>query len=403
MGGGGRYDEPPTAASARPAGVRLGAQRGALHIAPVGEGDRGWRLRSPCPRGALLGGDARPARRLGVDTPRSRRTTAAAFEDAGLVTMRPSTSHLRRGGAADIGITGRTCCRAAERDVYVLSISASAVPGWSSPPSRARTARPRRCGGSASCASRRSTRGSRAAYFERTGRQAEIVEVKGSVELAPLTGLVRGIVDLTATGTTLRENGLVVREEILASTARLIANPVAHKLKAPRSTTSSRAVREACAERARRARGAAAARGVRALVPPPARWPARGGDRRAVRERGDARCSSYERRFGGRRAAARARGELAAALDGARRRTCAPGWRSRSPTCARSPRPGSPRTRASRCRRASTVRLREVPVRRAAVYAPGGRTPYPSSVVMGAVTARAAGVARSSSRARRTP
>ena len=46
-------------------------------------------------------------------------------------------------------------------------------------------------------------------YFERTGRQVEIVEVKGSVELAPLTGMVDGIVDLTATGTTLRENGLV--------------------------------------------------------------------------------------------------------------------------------------------------------------------------------------------------
>ena len=51
-------------------------------------------------------------------------------------------------------------------------------------------------------------------------------------ELAPLTGLVEAIVDLTQTGTTLRENGLVVREELWASTARLIANPVAHKLKA---------------------------------------------------------------------------------------------------------------------------------------------------------------------------
>jgi ATP phosphoribosyltransferase len=71
-----------------------------------------------------------------------------------------------------------------------------------------------------------------AAHFERTGRQAEIVEVKGSVELAPLTGLVEGIVDLTATGQTLAENGLVVREEIAVSSARLIANPVAHKLKA---------------------------------------------------------------------------------------------------------------------------------------------------------------------------
>jgi ATP phosphoribosyltransferase len=71
-----------------------------------------------------------------------------------------------------------------------------------------------------------------AAYFERTGRQAEIVEVKGSVELAPLTGLAEAIVDLTATGTTLRENGLVERETIFEATARLIANPVAHKLKA---------------------------------------------------------------------------------------------------------------------------------------------------------------------------
>ena len=69
-------------------------------------------------------------------------------------------------------------------------------------------------------------------YFEATGRQAEIVEVKGSVELAPLTGLVEAIVDLTATGTTLRENDLVIREELFVSTARLIANPVAHKLKA---------------------------------------------------------------------------------------------------------------------------------------------------------------------------
>src|ERR671933_1157448 len=71
-----------------------------------------------------------------------------------------------------------------------------------------------------------------ARWFEDTGRQAEIVEVKGSVELAPLTGLVEAIVDLTATGTTLRENGLVIREEIMGSTARLIANPVAHRVKA---------------------------------------------------------------------------------------------------------------------------------------------------------------------------
>ena len=58
------------------------------------------------------------------------------------------------------------------------------------------------------------------------------MEVKGSVELAPLTGLVDGIVDLTASGRTLVENDLRVVEEIGVCTARLIANPVAHKLKA---------------------------------------------------------------------------------------------------------------------------------------------------------------------------
>ena len=56
--------------------------------------------------------------------------------------------------------------------------------------------------------------------------------MKGSVELAPLTGLVDGIVDLTAPGTTLRENGLEAMDHIVTCTARLIANPVAHKLKA---------------------------------------------------------------------------------------------------------------------------------------------------------------------------
>ena len=71
-----------------------------------------------------------------------------------------------------------------------------------------------------------------ARHLEQTGRQAEIVEVKGSVELAPLTGMVEAIVDLTATGTYAAENNLVIREQILECTARLIANPVSHKLRA---------------------------------------------------------------------------------------------------------------------------------------------------------------------------
>jgi ATP phosphoribosyltransferase len=61
-------------------------------------------------------------------------------------------------------------------------------------------------------------------HFASAGRQVEIVELKGSVEIAPIVGLADAIVDLVDTGRTLRENGLEEREELFASTARLIAN-----------------------------------------------------------------------------------------------------------------------------------------------------------------------------------
>ena len=68
-------------------------------------------------------------------------------------------------------------------------------------------------------------------YFGSLGRQAEIIELHGSVELAPLVGLCECVVDLTASGTTLRENDLVVLDEISRSTARLIANRGAYRLR----------------------------------------------------------------------------------------------------------------------------------------------------------------------------
>jgi ATP phosphoribosyltransferase len=84
-------------------------------------------------------------------------------------------------------------------------------------------------------------------HFTGTGRQAEIVEVKGSVEIGPLTGLVDAIVDLTASGRTLAENHLVEHEHIVDCTARLIANPVSHKLKAAQIDTLVERLREAVA------------------------------------------------------------------------------------------------------------------------------------------------------------
>jgi ATP phosphoribosyltransferase len=193
-------------------------------------------LRIAVPRGALFTESLDLLDQLGLDTREVRdNDRRLLFEDAGIVTMRPSdVPTYVEAGAADIGITGKdVLMEQSEREVYELvdlgygrcRMVLASVAGEN----RAEEAL-RRLG-----VVRIATKYPRiaTAHFLQTGRQAEIVEVKGSVELAPLTGLVEAIVDLTATGTTLRENGLVVREEIAVCTARLIANPVAHKLRAP--------------------------------------------------------------------------------------------------------------------------------------------------------------------------
>jgi ATP phosphoribosyltransferase len=188
------------------------------------------------PRGALLAGTLEALDGLGIDTSEVRANERRLlFDDVGIVTMRPSdVPTYVEAGAADIGITGKdVLMEQSERDVFELldlgfgrcRMVLATVEGEPDPAAEAL----RRLG-----VVRVATKYPRVAarWFERTGRQAEIVEVKGSVELAPLTGLVEAIVDLTATGSTLRENRLVVREEIAVATARLIANPVAHRLRA---------------------------------------------------------------------------------------------------------------------------------------------------------------------------
>jgi len=67
------------------------------------------------------------------------------------------------------------------------------------------------------------------AWFETRGQAVELVRLHGSVELAPQVGLVDAIVDLTATGRTLRENRLRITEVLGESTARLIANKASMK------------------------------------------------------------------------------------------------------------------------------------------------------------------------------
>jgi ATP phosphoribosyltransferase len=196
------------------------------------------------PRGALFDGTVDLLAALGLDTGELRSNDRKLlFEDIGVITMRPSdVPTYVEAGAADLGVTGKDVLleqggRASNpgeggREVYeLLDLGygrCTMVLASKAGPDPAHEAL-RRLG-----VMRVATKYPRIAarHLEETGRQAEIVEVKGSVELAPLTGMVEAIVDLTATGTTLRENNLVIREEIVVCTARLIANPVAHKLKA---------------------------------------------------------------------------------------------------------------------------------------------------------------------------
>ena len=111
-----------------------------------------------------------------------------------------------------------------------------------------------------------------------------------------------------------------------------------------------------------------------------------------VRSRGDAGLLELERRFGGGDAPLRVPAEeLAAALE-ALDPAVRDGLEVAKANIARVSEAGRGADADVALAQGQSVRLREVPVRRAAVYAPGGRYPYPSSVLMGALTARAAGV-----------
>lgn len=133
-------------------------------------------------------------------------------------------------GAADLGICGLDVLRESERDVYEplllplgycrLSLAGPAdrpdTPLRYESQPRVATSYPRLT----------------AAFFRERGVNAEIITLKGSVELSPLVGLADLIVDIVQTGSTLRENDLVEFRTIMQSQAVLIANRAAYRLKA---------------------------------------------------------------------------------------------------------------------------------------------------------------------------
>jgi ATP phosphoribosyltransferase len=194
-------------------------------------------LKLAVPRGALFAETLDLLDAAGVDTAAVRgdsRSLIFGADRITLVTMRPSdVPTYVEAGAADVGITGKdVLLEQSDRVLYELLDL-----GFG----RCRMVLAGRRGDARLGESQRrlgmmriATKYPRIAerHFEQTGRQVEVIEVKGSVELAPLTGLADGIVDLVATGRTLAENDLEVREEIVECTARFVANRVAHKLRA---------------------------------------------------------------------------------------------------------------------------------------------------------------------------
>lgn len=197
----------------------------------------GGPLKLAVPRGALFEETLGALDRAGLSTAELRgESRSMIFDGSGvtLVTMRPSdVPTYVEAGAADLGITGKdVLLEQSDRVVYELldlgyGECRMVLAGREGDDQLGESAR--RLG-----TMRIATKYPRVAerYFEQTGRQAEVIEVKGSVELAPLVGLADGIVDLVASGRTLADNRLEAREEIARCTARLVANRVAHKLRA---------------------------------------------------------------------------------------------------------------------------------------------------------------------------
>ena len=81
-------------------------------------------------------------------------------------------------------------------------------------------------------------------YYNKQSRDIDIIKLNGSIELAPILGLSDVSVDIVETGTTLKENGLVVKEEIAPISARLIANKTSYKFNSAQITDLQKKLQE---------------------------------------------------------------------------------------------------------------------------------------------------------------
>ena len=208
------------------------------------------------PNGALLPGACELLAAAGIEG-----VTASRFDDAllvecgghRLIKVRPTDVPVYvEMGAADCGVVGKDMLWESHRDSYELvdlrfggcrlvlaapDDSALASGIW--PPSlRVATKYPH----------------SAKVFFDRINVAAELIKLHGSVELAPATGLADAILDIVATGRTLRANRLVEVAEAGRSTARFIVNQASLKTRSQAITDLAAALRRAVDERTAAAR-----------------------------------------------------------------------------------------------------------------------------------------------------
>lgn len=191
-------------------------------------------LRIAVPKGALSAQAVESLEAVGLDVDGLRdpgRQLIISVPGVDYIIVRPSDAPaFVASGAADCGICGRdSLLEANEQVVEVADLKFGGC--------RFVVAEPK--GTAKSIAKRYERLGSirvatkypriTLAHYAKTGVQVEIVKLHGNIELAPLSGMADRIVDITATGTTLRENNLEIVEDVLDSTARFFANPCAFR------------------------------------------------------------------------------------------------------------------------------------------------------------------------------
>lgn len=236
LGGGGRYDNLLASYGAKKipaAGFAFYLEQvmAARQEAATREATNNPRpLRIAVPKGSLKEGSVEVLKNAGLDVEGlldSGRTLMLRNDEVEYLIVRPTDAPIFVSlGAADCGICGEDSLLEASPDVVELVDlkfgGCRFVVAESKGTTEAVEERYRKLG-SIRVATKypNITR----SYYAKIGMPVEIVKLHGNIELAPITGMAERIVDITATGTTLRENNLVVVDDVLASTARFFANP----------------------------------------------------------------------------------------------------------------------------------------------------------------------------------